>query len=428
MKNNFELLKERVYNSNVFQTIEITDLILDRVNYELGVIQKLGFEDYFLLYSRITEVCNELNLLRTYGRGNAVGSFINFCLDITKINPLEENLIFERFINPELNIFPDIDIDIPNDTRKIIVERLKEKYPEYNTYFVVIPSINSKNIIDTEPGSLRYVQHCCGVIISNEKLKNNTFFYNGEEYIKLTPGEDALYDKRVDFVGQEYLKRIQLIVNIIGAEHHPYKIPLNDENVFDVFHSGETENIFHFFPSDLKEILKAFRPKSIRDLSVINAMYRPRAIDDLPNLIECKQNRISYAWSDNRVADILSETYGWMVYQETYYLLFNEIAGISFSEIDIWRKRRYKDKEKNELKKFNEAFISGCRSNSTLHEQDIQKLWNLINSSFKVLFLKAHSISYSTVAYWGAYYKRYFRKTFDEAFKNYLKSNDSTFM
>ena len=149
---------------------------------------------------------------------------------------------------------------------------------------------------------------------------------------------------------------------------------------------------------------------------------------NLPNLIECKQNRISYAWSDNRVADILSETYGWMVYQETYYLLFNEIAGISFSEIDIWRKRRYKDKEKNELKKFNEAFISGCRSNSTLHEQDIQKLWNLINSSFKVLFLKAHSISYSTVAYWGAYYKRYFRKTFDEAFKNYLKSNDSTFM
>ncbi len=422
MKKNLKLLKERIYNSYVFRTIEITDSILDRVSYELDVIQHLGFVDYFLLYSRIIEVCNELNLIRSFGRGNASGSFINYCLDITKINPLEENLIFERFINPKRNILPDIDIDIPKGTQKIILKRLNEKYPEYKTFLVAIPAKDVKNIIHSEPGGLSYVQHCCGIVITNELLTDNTFLYNNERYIKLIPEEDELYNNKIDLVELEYLRRIQLIINEIGEQYHPYKLPLNDQTVFDVFTYGDTENIFQFNTQNLKEILKNFKPNSIRDLSIINAMYRPGSVDNLPDLIECKRKEIKYYWSDFRVTDILSETYGYLIYQETFYRLFNEIAGISLVDTDNWRKIIFKGKQKVGLEKFNENFILGCRNNSTLNEEDILRLLNLINNSFLFSFLKAHSYSYSTVAYWGAYYKTYHRKVFDSVFKTSFHS------
>jgi DNA polymerase-3 subunit alpha len=78
-----------------------------------------------LRYSRIIEVCNELNLLRSYNRGSAANSIVNYCLDITKINPIEENLIFERFILPQQIKLPDIDIDIPKGSQDIVIEKLK---------------------------------------------------------------------------------------------------------------------------------------------------------------------------------------------------------------------------------------------------------------------------------------------------------------
>ena len=85
---------------------------LDRINYELSIIMANGFSDYFLLYSRIIGICNKLNILRSYGRNTALNSLVNYCLDITKLDPVEYNLIFERFMLAPQKQLPDIDIDI----------------------------------------------------------------------------------------------------------------------------------------------------------------------------------------------------------------------------------------------------------------------------------------------------------------------------
>ena len=113
MKDNHEKLKKLVYKGARDKKLVITDIVLDRISYELSIIEKQDFTDHFILYSRIIEICNKLNLIRSFGRGCSANSIINYCLDVTKINPIDENLIFERFISPQQKQLPDIDIDIP---------------------------------------------------------------------------------------------------------------------------------------------------------------------------------------------------------------------------------------------------------------------------------------------------------------------------
>lgn len=158
MTNNHEQLKNFVYNGARDKKLVLTDLILDRISYELSIIEKQGFTDYFILYSRIIEICNEIKLLRSYGRGSAANSIVNYCLDITKINPIDENLIFERFIHPQQKQLPDIDIDIPKGYHKNVIELLKQKYPEYNTYYIAFVPKGDTDYKD--------------VVYNNEKFKN----------------------------------------------------------------------------------------------------------------------------------------------------------------------------------------------------------------------------------------------------------------
>lgn len=420
MDNNFEELKSRVYNSVVFKNLEITDDVLDRVTYELEIIRKLNFSDYFLLFARICEVCNELNIIRTPGRANASGSFINYCLDITKINPLDEDLIFERFIHPNQQHLPDIDLDIPNGEQTKILNKLKEKYPEYKVHFIAVPYKNGElKIYYLLIDGIKYKEIVVGVVITDEILNKKITNIKGKDFIVLNPDEDELYHNKTDLVEIEYLKRIHSIIEKIGQEYHPYNLPTDDPNVFEVFCSADTDNIFQFDVDGIKKYLRHFKPNSIRNLSIMFAMYRPGSIDYLPDIIDNKQNGVDYYWSDSRVTSILSETYGLLIYQETYYRLFHEIAGISYADTDVWRKKKYKNKEKTELEEFNEKFITGCRKNSRLSEEDIVKLLNLVNNFFSFCFLKAHSFCYSIVAYWGAYYKKYHRQIFDEVFEDY---------
>ncbi|MBK9635058.1 MAG: hypothetical protein IPO64_11250 [Bacteroidetes bacterium] len=165
-----------------------------------------------------------------------------------------------------------------------------------------------------------YKKHPWGIIITPKKLINSTFLYEEQEYfLVLDQKNDEIYDSRFDLVEQEALNRLQLIVNQIGVKYHPYKLPLNDEKVFDLFTTGDLDNIFLFNFSILKPLLAQFKPNSIYDLSVIFAMFRPRFKDYIPTIIHNKFNdNTHYFHSDTRVYDILNETYGLLIYKKHF--------------------------------------------------------------------------------------------------------------
>lgn len=416
-------LKTLVYKGAKDKNLVITDIVLDRISYELSIIEKQGFTDYFILYSRIIEICNECNLLRSFGRGSASNSIVNYCLDITKINPIDENLIFERFILPQQKHLPDIDIDIPKGHQKNVIEKFKQKYPEYTVYFIAFLPQRETDYEEVIYCNTSYKKHPCGIIITPEKLTNSTFLHEGKTYyLTLDSANDPIYDNKIDILELEYLNRLQLITDEIGQEYHPYKLPLNDKEVFNFFASGNLENIFQFNVSSLKQILSEFKPYSIHDLSIINAMFRPGLLEHIPTIIGNKfRNEERFCPSDIRVSEILKETYGFLIYQETFLHIAKEISGMSFAEADSWRRKIMRDKSNTEIIVFINRFTNGCREHSSLNDDDISSLIDLITKMLRFTFQKTHSLSYSIIGYWGAYYKTHFRTHFDRIFNKDLK-------
>ena len=416
-------LKKTVYNGARAKNLVITDAVLDRISYELSVIEKKEFTDYFIIYSLIIEICNELNLLRSYGRGFAADSLINYCLDITKINPIDENLMFENFIHLQQKNLPDVQIDIPRGQQKNVVELLRKKYPIYSSYFIsFLPQEDTEydNIIYN---NTIYKKHPCGIIITPDKLINSTFEYRNQDfYLRGDKANDPIYNSKFDILELEYLNKLQLIVDEIGDKHHPYKLPLNDIGVLDFFATGDLDNIFQFDASWHKRIFPQFKPSSIHDLSIVNALFRPGLLEYMSFVTRSKQNnKETFYTNNNRVSEILSETYGGLIYKETYLKLSKEIAGIDFVEADAWRQKMMRDKSNNESINFSAVFAKGCKEHSTLNEDEIATLTNLIKERAGSTFPKSHSLSYAIIGYWGAYYKTHFRSQFDQAFSQDLK-------
>ena len=417
-----DILSKLVFDGARSKNLEINDLTLDRLSLELSAIEKLNQIEYFLIYAKIIEICNAEGLLRSYGRGSASGSLVNYCLDITKINPLKYGLIFERFLNPLAAKFVDIDIDIPSGYQEWVVKKLKAELPTYFIYFLAtLPSdINEKNI-DLGINNRTYKKHACGVIITSDKRPDAELiatYENTEYYHSQDVKNDLLIEySKFDILELDYLNKLDLIAKKIGPQYHPYNLPLDDKLVFEFFKKGDLSNIFQFKATSLKKIFAEFMPDSIEDLCIIHAMFRPGSFNNIPHLIHNKQNGCrNWFPSDLRVQNILSETYGLLVYQETFIILLNEISGFTYSEAELFRRKLTWTKDHEEIAQLKTRFVIGCKENSSLKVEEIEQLAQLILGQIMLVFNKSHSLCYSIIAYWGAYYKTHFEKEFDAIF------------
>lgn len=423
MTNKHKELEELVYKGLKDKNLPITDAVLDRITCELNVVKDRGFSEYFVLYSRIIEICNELGFLRSYGRGSAMNSLINYCLDITKLNPLDYDLIFERFIGPNSNQSPDIDIDIPKGCREIVINKLKQKFPEYNIFSIAYLTKRDFPSKDIVYNNIVYKKNPTGIVITTEPISGQTFTFEGEEfYLSLDFSTDLLFRNKIDILELEVLNRLQLIIDKVGEDYHPYKLPLNDKEVYELFSFGDKKNIFQFDACGFNYVFPRFKPESIRDLTIANACYRPGLLDSLFTIVRNKnapEEIILY--SDVRVNKILSETYGELIYQETFLQLLNEITGINFTEAEVWR-RKLRSKDTKSIEEFSAFFKKGCIEHSRLTLDDIELLLNKVIEISPILFLKSHSLCYAIVGYWGAYYKRYFKLQFEEVFGEDVKN------
>lgn len=418
MNTSIELLKSLVYKGALVKNLAINDAVLDRLNYELSIIERNGFVDYFITYSSIIEICNDLKLLRTYGRNTAPNSLVNYCLDICMINPIEEDFIFERFIHPDRVKSPDIDIDIPCGFRKIVIDSFKKKHPDYGVYDLVYNLKEPDGKFDFRYDNKEFLIHECGCIITKEKLVDSTFFYDDVEYYYLKDSKnDPNYESKIDILELNYLNKLQLILNRVGEEYHPYKLPLNDEKVFDFFIHGNLENIFQFNTKSIKRIFESFNPESIDDLTLILVLFQLQQLDYIHIVTQNKQSgNIGFFSSNKRVSALLKESYGVVAYQETFLHILNSIAGMEFPTAEMWRQKLMLDKTNEEKNNFSEVFKKGCKVNSSLDDFEVSELTRLVLEKSKSTFPKSHGLSYAIMGYWCAYYKVYFRKEFDMAF------------
>lgn len=127
-ESNSSYLKKLINERTSKRYAEITAAVTDRINYELGVIEKMGFADYFLIVQDFVNWAKERGIVVGPGRGSAAGSIISYILGITNVDPIKYELLFERFLNPDRVQMPDIDIDITDRRRDEVMGYLTEKY------------------------------------------------------------------------------------------------------------------------------------------------------------------------------------------------------------------------------------------------------------------------------------------------------------
>jgi DNA polymerase-3 subunit alpha len=454
----------------------VTSSETDRLNEELEVIKKMKFSGYFLIVADFIKHAKEDNILVGPGRGSSAGSLVCYALGITNINPLEYNLLFERFLNPERVSMPDIDIDFQDDKRDDVIQYSKNKYGENSVCQIVtfnklktkavlkdvgrvlnypfdtmnevtkhVPSIfgkvksledcykeipDFKNYFDEAPERKKLLNY--SIVLENLN-KNSSVHASGvviapsdiTDYAPVcrTPQMEnqfmTQYDWKMleeaglikmDFLGLKELKILNRTMELIEKRHGVKfdldTLPLDDEKTYELFSNGQTIGIFQFAKPKTREYLSKLKPKDINDLSAMNALNRPGPMELIPEFLENKQGKKEITYLHPSIEPILKETYGVIVYQEQVMQLVRLVAGHSLAKADIVRRAMGKKDEKL-MKEQEKEFIAGALKNG-YDRKTAKEIFKLILKFADYGFNKSHSVAYSVLAYYTAYFKTHY--------------------
>ncbi|HZW37700.1 MAG TPA: DNA polymerase III subunit alpha [Ignavibacteriaceae bacterium] len=459
---------------------KITPEIENRFNFEIMTIKQMGFSGYFLIVQDFINASKKEGIPVGPGRGSAAGSLVAYSLGITNIDPLEYDLLFERFLNPARKSMPDIDVDFADDKRGEVIEYVKQKYGTHCVSQIItfnkmtsravlkdvarvlkipIPTVNKINkyipsafgkiaTIDeaiNEVPELRWVKdstedeivnllkysrvlegmnrnaskHAAGVVICPEDVSN---------FIPLATAvsQDEIVTQynmkeienagllKMDFLGLRTLTiirdAVQLIKEIHNVDIDIDKIPVDDEKTFQLFWKGQTTGVFQFESGPMREYLKRLKPVSIKDLSAMNALYRPGPMDYIDDFIDRKSGKKEVKYLHPSLESILKETYGIIVYQEQVIQIANKIGGMSLADADLLRRAMGKKDEATMIKQ-QEKFIEGAVKNDVPKNVAISIFEN-IRQFANYGFNKSHAVAYSYVAYQTAYLKAHYTPEF----------------
>ncbi|MEE8131830.1 MAG: DNA polymerase III subunit alpha, partial [Candidatus Paceibacterota bacterium] len=455
--------------------------IKERLEYELGVIEKTGFADYFLIAQDIVNWAKKRGI-RCNTRGSAAGSLLSYILNITDIDPLKYDLFFERFLNPERISMPDIDVDVSDIRRDEIFAYIRQKYGDDHVAQIItfgtmaaraairdagralgmaysfcdqlaklIPfnqkldeslenvkefsdlynnNPDAKKIIDAAKhleGVARHASvHACGVVISKEPLTQYVPLQRAPKDQNIIITQFEMYSiedlglLKMDFLGLKNLtiieETIRLVKEIKDEEIDISKIPLDDKKTFKLLQAGDTTAIFQLESSGMRRYLKQLKPTEFEDIIAMISLYRPGAIEHIPQYIKRKHKLEKPTYLHPKLEPILKNTYGIGIYQEQMMKIARDLAGFTLAEADILRKAIGK-KIKSLLDSQKEKLISGMLKNN-IDEKTAKAIWELFPPFARYGFNRSHAACYALIGYQTAYLKAHYPIEFTTSLLN----------
>jgi DNA polymerase-3 subunit alpha len=467
---------------------------LERLEFELTTILKMGFPGYFLIVGDFINWAKNNGCPVGPGRGSGAGSLVAYALKITDLDPLQYNLLFERFLNPERVSMPDFDIDFCQGNRDRVIDYVKEKYgkdavsqiatfgtmaaraairdvgrvldmsytfcdgisklipnkPGVAVTLQLPPPDRKKDdklvyAVEAEPilaereakeedvrtllelarkleGMTRNIgMHAGGVLIAPGKLTDFCPLYQ-------QPGSDSAvsqYDKndvesvglvKFDFLGLATLTILEIAREFIikrhpGQENFAFEnLPLDDKATYKLFQDGKTEAVFQFESRGMQGMLRDAKPTRLEDLIALNALYRPGPMDLIPSFVARKHGREVVEYPHPLVADMLSETYGIMVYQEQVMQTAQILGGYSLGGADMLRRAMGK-KDADEMARHRQIFRDGALKND-INQDKADEVFDLMEKFAGYGFNKSHAAAYSLLAYHTAWLKVHYTAEF----------------
>ena len=461
-----------------------SEVYKNRLNQELSVIHDMGFDDYFLVVGDLLQFGRSQGYYMGMGRGSAVGSLVAYALDITGIDPVAKNLIFERFLNRERYTMPDIDIDIPDIYRPEFIRYVRDRYgsihaaqivtystfgakqairdifkrygvPEYELTAITKKIGPKDTLTDAYTKNLSFRQliqskieyqkafeiakkiegyprqtsiHAAGVVISDKTLT---------DYIPLKYGEDMLitqYDAhgvegngllKMDFLGLRNLTFVQkmqeLLLKTQGVSLKIEEINLEDKETLALFAAGRTKGIFQFEQPGAIRLLKRVKPENFEEVVATTSLNRPGASDYIDNFVARKHGKEKVTVLDPVLEDILAPTYGIMLYQEQVMQVAQRYAGFSLGKADILRRAMGK-KNAAEMHQMEESFIQGALKKGHAAEQ-AQQVFAVMEKFAGYGFNRSHAYAYAALAFQLAYFKTHYPSIFYQVMLNYASSD-----
>jgi DNA polymerase III subunit alpha len=444
---------------------QVTPELNDRLRFELKTIKEMGFADYFLIVWDFVRFARQNGIQVGPGRGSAAGSLAAYALEITDVDPMRYDLLFERFLNPGRKSMPDMDIDFAVAGRDRVINYVAEKYgrdrvaqiitfgtmlaraavrdagrvleipygtvdriakliPEGPKVYLddcLKPGAELKQAYDADPLVREIVDlakpleglvrndsiHAAGVVIGDRPLTEYVpLQQKGPDQEVVTQfgmwDVEALGLLKMDFLGLRNLDVIEKTYQLVGGLSNE-KIPLDDTKTYEMLARGDAMGVFQFEGSGMREALKQVRPTKFEDLIALVALYRPGPMAYIPLYAKRKNGLEQVAFADPRLEPILGETFGIILYQELAMEIAKQLAGFSPAEADDLRKAIGK-KIHSLMASLKEKFLEGCAQNDVTPAVANQ-LWKDIESAQDYSFNKSHAACYALIAYRTAWLK-----------------------
>ena len=395
--------------------------IKNRAEYELSVINKMGYVDYYLIVWDFIHFAKENAIPVGPGRGSGAGSILAYAIEITDIDPMKYDLLFERFLNPERISMPDFDVDFSDEQRQDVIDYVSRKYGndhvaqiitfgtlaaknairnvgraldipliEVDKIAKMIPNeihitikkaleenIELKNIYESDEKIKKLLDvsmalegmpkntstHACGVVITKNPVDTYVPLYERDgqistQYIMTTLEELGLL--KMDFLGLRTLSVIKNTMDLVKEARGinvEFDEEMKDSQVYKLWQEGKSCGIFQFESQGMTNFMQELKPDCLEDLIAGVSLYRPGPMDQIPRYVRGKLTG-NYEYTHPSLEPILKVTYGCMVYQEQVMQIVRDLAGYSLGRADLVRRAMGK-KKLDVMAKEREIFING---------------------------------------------------------------------
>ncbi len=446
----------------------------ERLDYEIGVISKMGYTNYYLIVADFIEYARKKEIPVGPGRGSGAGSIAAYCMYITGVEPLRYGLLFERFLNPERVSMPDFDIDFCYVRRQEVIDYVINKYGDDHVAQIItfgtlaaraairdvgrvldIPyqkvdavakmvpfalkmtleramseskplrdecgnDPDIKNLIEMAmrvEGMPRHAgTHAAGVVITPQAAS---------DYVPLSTNDGAVVTQytmttieelgllKMDFLGLRTLTVIsdaQKMVNVYEPDFDIDKVPYDDPEVYKLLSSGQTDGIFQLESGGMRQTLVGLKPQHFEDIIALISLYRPGPMDSIPTYIHNRHNPGHVRYKTPLLEPILGVTYGCIVYQEQVMQICRQLAGFSYGQADLVRRAMSKKKH-DVMEKMRAEFVLGSREKG-VPETVANSIFDEMSGFASYAFNKSHAAAYAVVAYQTAWLKCHYPREF----------------
>ena len=458
---------------------EERQVYFDRLDFEVGIITRMGFCGYFLIVADFIKWAKDNGIPVGPGRGSGAGSLVAWALLITDLDPIRLGLLFERFLNPERVSMPDFDIDFCETRRGEVIRYVQQKYgadrvaqiitfgklkaravlrdcgrilqmsygqvdrlckmvPNHPTDQWTVPrTLNGmaefKREYDNDPDVKRLIDlaiqlegmprnsstHAAGVVIGDRPLEQLIPLYRDPRSDMPVTQFDMKYVEdtgliKFDFLGLKTLSVLRKATDLLKRREIDIQLdalPWDDAQVYELLQRGDTVGVFQLESEGMRRTLAAVKPTNFGDIIALVSLYRPGPMDNIPLFGRRKNGLESIEYPHEKLAGILSETYGIFVYQEQVMQAAQILAGYSLGDADLLRRAMGK-KVQAEMDAQRQRFVDGCREVSGIDKAKANELFDLIDKFAGYGFNKSHAAAYALLAYQTAWMKTHYPHEF----------------